>query len=347
MTDAATRAEPATTAPPAPARRRRGRLVVALLTGALILLGLTMVALRVIPALQRFSIAPYVSAFIPYGILAWAAALLTSLLLPARAARVLAVGCLAGLALQASWVAPLFVPDERPSGGKPVTIASWNIRDLAVDPDVLTERTKDADIVVLLEFDRGTEAILGQGTAKALEQRGWLERYPHSVAGIPGPGASTVIYSRYPLQELESLKSIHRQFVLRVSPPDGTPFVLVAAHPLNPRAGTATWEREGHLLADAVARHTGGPMVVIGDLNGTTDQLTVRTLLDKAPLREAADEAGAGWVRTWPNRTHLGIPPLIALDHAFVGGSAYADSVATLSATGSDHRGLSVRVRIG
>ncbi|MEI2777267.1 MAG: endonuclease/exonuclease/phosphatase family protein [Tetrasphaera sp.] len=345
MTAAEVSTEPRQETPPA-VRRRRSERVVGLLTGAFVGIGVLMVALRAIPELQRHWFGPYVSAFIPYGILAWGAAFLLSLLLPARATRVLVVGCAAGLLLQASWVAPLFVADERPPGGTAVTIASWNIRDLAVDPDVLTRRTSAADIVILLEFDRGTEAILGQGTARALQERGWQERYPHTVAGIPGPGASTVIYSRFPLEEVESLPSIHRQFVVRVSPPSGPPFVLVAAHPLNPRAGSATWEREGTLLADAVARHSGGPLVVMGDLNGTTDQLTIRRLLAAAPLRDAADEAGAGWLRTWPNHTVLDLPPLIALDHAFVGGSAYADAVETLAAAGSDHRGLLLRLRV-
>ncbi len=309
-----------------------------LLVGLLTLAGAALLALRLLPRLQLHSVGPMVSAFAPYGLFSWTLVALLLLRLKGRRLLVPALLALAAAAVHASWLVPFYVADETPSGGRAVTIASVNLLGGAADPDAVTRATADADVVVLMEFDPKTD--------RALVERGWYERFPHHIGGPAWGTAGTAVLSRFPIRQVDSRPSGVQIYVTEISPPDGPSFHLVAAHPLNPAGGAVLWRAYGDLVIEAVRHHPDGPLVVIGDFNATPDQFTIRQLVDRAGVRNAADESGAGWLRTWPDRFYGPLPPLFSLDQAFVRGPVYADDIATFDTRGSDHRGVIARLRV-
>ena len=70
-------------------------------------------------------------------------------------------------------------------------------------------------------------------------------------------------------------------------------------------------------------------MVLLGDLNGTTDDRAFAGLT--AQLRSAQDAAGDGFGFSWPAKF-----PVVRIDHILVRGVQPASSW-VLPATGSDH----------
>jgi endonuclease/exonuclease/phosphatase (EEP) superfamily protein YafD len=97
-----------------------------------------------------------------------------------------------------------------------------------------------------------------------------------------------------------------------------------------------------HTLLDRLS--SDGPVAVAGDFNATTDHAQFRALLDPG-YRDAADEAGAGYLPTYPNDRWYG--PVIGIDHVLIRGGLSATSAATLDLPGSDHRALLVGLFVG
>ena len=99
-------------------------------------------------------------------------------------------------------------------------------------------------------------------------------------------------------------------------------------------------------MTDEAATYAGARLVVIGDLNSTPDHVTIRRMRDEAGLRDAADEAGAGWLRTYP-ADRACVPALLGLDQTLLRGEVYAESVETVRVPGSDHLGIRAVLRVG
>jgi endonuclease/exonuclease/phosphatase (EEP) superfamily protein YafD len=83
-------------------------------------------------------------------------------------------------------------------------------------------------------------------------------------------------------------------------------------------------------------------VLVAGDFNATVDHAQFRDLLSDG-YRDAAEQAGAGYLPTYPTDRWWG--PIIGIDHVLTRG-AVADSAATYSLPRSDHRALLVRAVI-
>jgi len=77
-----------------------------------------------------------------------------------------------------------------------------------------------------------------------------------------------------------------------------------------------------------------------GDFNATVDHAQFRHLLSGG-YRDAAEQAGAGFVPTYP--TDYPFPPLLTLDHV-VTHDVVAHAVFSVRLPGSDHRGLQVEL---
>jgi endonuclease/exonuclease/phosphatase (EEP) superfamily protein YafD len=77
-------------------------------------------------------------------------------------------------------------------------------------------------------------------------------------------------------------------------------------------------------------------VIVAGDFNATMDMRPLRRLLD-AGYRDAAEQAGAGLARTYPNRA--GRPAILGIDHILLHDCA-ATTAHTVGLGGSDHRAL-------
>ncbi|MET7690988.1 endonuclease/exonuclease/phosphatase family protein [Streptomyces sp. NPDC005483] len=99
-----------------------------------------------------------------------------------------------------------------------------------------------------------------------------------------------------------------------------------------PRMGfwTSMRDRNADALARAVAAEPNGRVVLLGDLNGTTDDRGFAGLTSR--LRSVQDEAGDGFGFTWPAKF-----PVARIDQILVRGVEPVGSW-VLPATGSDHR---------
>ncbi|MFD9858021.1 endonuclease/exonuclease/phosphatase family protein [Streptomyces alboflavus] len=293
---------------------RRGRLVAAaagLL--ALVMLGHTWVPHRFgNPGSLLETFLPWLGVAVP-------------LLLVLAAVRRSATAALAVLLPAVVWCS-LFggmVMDKRSDGGD-LTVVSHNVHDRNPDPDGTARAlvASGADLVALEELSPGTAPEYG----RVLDGR-----YPHHVVqGTVG------LWSKYPLRGVEPIPIMPWTRALRatVETPKG-PLALYTAHlasvRVHPGAGfaTATRDEAAEKLAAAVRAERLPRVVVVGDLNGTTDDTALRPLTGQ--LRSAQQEAGDGFGFTWPASF-----PVARIDQILVKGVTPASSW-TLPRTGSDH----------
>lgn len=114
------------------------------------------------------------------------------------------------------------------------------------------------------------------------------------------------------------------------------PLTVYVAHPgsvrVNPRAGFWTGSRNIGVdaLGKAVAADRSERMVLLGDLNGATDDRAFAPLTDQ--MRSVQDVAGDGFGFTWPATF-----PVVRIDQILVRGVRPVSSW-VLPANGSDHR---------
>ena len=326
--------------PPLPRRRRVGRALVVAIAWLLAAAGTVLVLLGAFPELQLLHPAPAMAAaFIPYGVLAWL--VVTAVLLTSRrtAVKALALLTVAALALQVGWTRPYW-PHAPAVESADLTVMTLNTYYGWSDADQLVaeaERVRP-DVVVLTEIT--------DGTWDALQERGWTELLPHHV-GEPGPGwnaSATMVFSRHPLAELPVSPTSDEHFVLRMTTPDG-PVTVIAVHAANPMDGFESWESDLATIRDEAAAHLDGPLVVLGDFNATREHLPLRELLDVG-LSDAAEQAGTGWLPTYPSKRFyqpfpdLTYPSVIGLDHVLVGPGLTGVAAHTFGLDLTDHRGL-------
>jgi vancomycin resistance protein VanJ len=113
------------------------------------------------------------------------------------------------------------------------------------------------------------------------------------------------------------------------------PLAVYVAHlgsvRVTPRTGfgTADRDRGAQALGKAVAAEQNERVVLLGDLNGTTDDRALDGLTSQ--LRSVQDVAGEGFGFSWPARF-----PVVRIDQILVRG-VEPQSARVLPATGSDH----------
>ena len=295
--------------------------------------GLAMTFLRIVP--PRDDETALLAAFIPYGIIGYALALLcfgVALLLARRRTALMLVSVIVAalLALHLSWIAPLFVPDRRPATTKPFTVFSLNMHRGQADPGQVAQQASTADVVILVE---ATESAL-----RALKPFEWDVRFPYSVGDAPGSISDTVIYSRFLLTDTTSLpETSFQQHVTTASAPGIPDLRIIAAHPCNPYCGRGLWASEHAVLQSSVEQNVDQPLMVVGDLNAVDDHGPMRALR-RAGMRSATDVVGAGWLPTYPANRRL--PPLLPIDHVLLNDQLTATSISTVHIDGTDHLGL-------
>ncbi len=310
------------------------RAVVALvLPAALILpLGLIATALRIFPPTDGAT--ALAASFIPYGTLVYALCLLgfgLALVLARRrwALGVLTVACAALLVLQLSWLAPLFVPDNRPATTRTFTLLSLNIRGELGSADDIVAQSENADIVVLLET---TPKAVGSLRAAGME-----ERFPYT-AGLQSRGSASAIYSRFPLTGVQPLpQTSFQMWQATAQVPQVGAVGIITAHPCNPFCGVGYWPSEHALLQRVITQDLSGPLVVAGDFNAVDDHRPMREL-NSLGLKSVTDIVGAGWLPTYPANSP--VPPLIAIDHILVDNQLTGTAITRIRVGGTDHLGL-------
>jgi vancomycin resistance protein VanJ len=229
--------------------------------------------------------------------------------------------------------------DKSHAGGD-LTVVSHNVG--ADNPDPAgTARDLAASGADLLALEEITE-----------QDRGTYERelartYPyHAVMGTVG------LWSRLPLSDTRAVdtemdagplgaakpadvKMAYNRALRTTVTTDRGPLAVYVAHlgsvRLTPRTGfwTESRDRNARALAEALAAERNERVVLLGDLNGTTDDRALADLTSR--LRSVQAEAGDGFGFTWPARF-----PVARIDQILVRGME-ADSSWVLPATGSDH----------
>ncbi|EKF25453.1 endonuclease/Exonuclease/phosphatase family protein [Mycolicibacterium hassiacum DSM 44199] len=232
-------------------------------------------------------------------------------------------------------------PDPAPANSVPVRVLSLNLGMGQADPQSVRSAAESADVLVLQE--------LTPQAAHGLAQAGIEEVFAHRVIE-PRPGAAGIgVYSRYPIVDHTIVPGYSMPMLRARLEIDGVPLraTVLAVHIAAPLVSplqyfTADIDRFPQTLRD-VARDAGpGPVIVAGDFNATRDMLPFRRLLDTG-YHDAAEQAGAGLVRTFPSGRRY--PPLLGIDHVLVR-NCVATSAATVPVAGSDHRGLLATVQV-
>lgn len=230
---------------------------------------------------------------------------------------------------------------DRAEPGADLTVAVHNVAAGNSDPAGTARAlaASGADVLALVEVTEEARGTYEQGLADA---------YPHhTVVGTVG------LWSRLPLSDTEPLdiewdagplaaaiaadtRLPYSRALRATVATDRGPLAVYVAHlgsaRVNPRSGfaTDTRDRGARALAEAVAAERNERVVLLGDLNGTTDDRAFAGLT--ARMRSAHDVAGEGFGFTWPARF-----PVVRIDQILVRGVT-AESARVLPATGSDHR---------
>lgn len=282
---------------------------------------------------------PLAAAFIPYGVLAWLLA--TGLLVTTgrRSLRLLALVTTACLAVQLSWTTTYWPHAPASSGPASLTVMTLNTYYGWADSADLADAVAEyrPDVVILQEVTVQTEGLLDSTT--------WKESFPHQVGqtGEDWWADNTMVFSRFPLTSLDAVWTSESQHLLQMDLPSG-PVTLIAAHPTNPSADAARWASElAEIRAEAEAR-IGEPLLIAGDLNAVAEHAPMRDLMATG-LKDAADQAGAGWLPTFPSDQVY--PPLISIDHVLVSPSIGVTSATAFPIARTDHHGLVVGLVVG
>ncbi|RPF31081.1 endonuclease/exonuclease/phosphatase family protein [Streptomyces sp. TLI_185] len=229
---------------------------------------------------------------------------------------------------------------DKSHAGSYLTVASHNVG--ADNPDPAgTARdlvASGADVLALEEITPQAQGAYEKGLAKA---------YPyHTVLGTVG------LWSKLPISETRpvdigmdygplaatkpaAVKLTYNRGLRTTVTTHHGPLAVYVAHlgsaRVNPRAGFATdsRDRNAQALGKAVAAEKSKRVVLLGDLNGTTDDRAFAGLTSH--LRSAQEVAGDGFGFSWPAKF-----PVARIDQILVHG-VQPQSSWVLPATGSDH----------
>ncbi|GHJ37803.1 endonuclease/exonuclease/phosphatase family protein [Streptomyces sp. TS71-3] len=228
---------------------------------------------------------------------------------------------------------------DRSHPGGDLTVAEQNVGTDNPDPAGTARdlAASGADVLALVELTEQARGTYEKGLAKA---------YPyHAVRGTVG------LWSRLPLSDTRSIDVVdygplgdtkpagekmpsNRALRTTVATDHG-PLAVYVAHlgsvRANPRAGFWTASRNigAQALGRAVAADAGERAVLLGDLNGTTEDRAFDGLTSQ--MRSAQEAAGDGFGFTWPAAF-----PVVRIDQILVRG-VQPDSSRVLPANGSDH----------
>ncbi|MZD10648.1 hypothetical protein GTW43_37060 [Streptomyces sp. SID5785] len=313
---------------PGPWRRGRIPAALALLLGLLLMLHAHLT--------DRFGLGSLVETFLP-----WCGALVPLLLLCGLWRRS-AAALVALLVPTVVWVSMFgSVFSDRSSGaGGDLTVAEHNVAEANPDP-AGTARSlagSGADVLALVEV---TDQALGT------YEKELAGTYPyHAALGTVG------LWSKLPLSGVRTVdirtdagplgatktaaEKLPGNRALRATvATDRGPLAVYVAHlgsvRVMPRGGfwTESRDRNATALGEALAAERSARVVLLGDLNGTTDDRAFDSLTDG--LRSAQDESGSGFGFTWPASF-----PMVRIDQILLRG-VHAEKSWVLPGTGSDH----------
>ncbi|MEU8795645.1 endonuclease/exonuclease/phosphatase family protein [Streptomyces sp. NPDC048643] len=236
--------------------------------------------------------------------------------------------------------------DKSHSGGD-LTVAEHNVGAGNPDPAGTAHDLADsgADVLALVEL---TEKARGTYEKELGRAYGY-----HTVQGTVG------LWSKLPLSDSRQVDIKTDYGPLAATKPadvtlayaralrttvatDRGPLAVYVAHlgsaRVNPRVGfwTDTRDRNAQALGEAVAADRNERVVLLGDLNGTTDDRAFDSISSR--MRSAQDVAGDGFGFSWPAEF-----PMVRIDQILVRGVT-PESSWVLPATHSDHLPVAARI---
>lgn len=251
---------------------------------------------------------------------------------------------LAGAAVNATSLAPLFRPGprpgpaaaERPPAVPPLRVITANL--LYHNPDPATTiawlRATPADVVFLCEVTPVWSDRL----------RALADLYPHQDHHPQADPFGCAVLSRVPWTHLEI-----KEFISFPSPSPAVRFnwhgreiLLLGMHPPPPIGARLSGLRDAALAqaANFLAHHPVPTRLLVGDLNTTPWSRSFRVLTARAGLTDTA--RGHGWQPTWNVRSPFFQIPI---DHVLVSPDLIATDRRIGPDLGSDHRAVVVTLQ--
>lgn len=312
------------------------RTVIILIAWLATVFAVVALAARYVPVINHVVL--IVAALSPY--LAIGASLFAATILLAASPRLAAIALLPALVAMAIQL-PLFIASGKPpADAVAVRVVTANVREGLAEPGPLAALARDrADIFVLQELSPELASNLG----------GLDADFPYRAIDAQPFASGIGIWSRYPI-ERPGRSPGYQLGVITVLvhvPEVSAPVPVVVAHLAGPAPQPIdNWKEDitafGDTLAGLVTAAGPGAAIVAGDLNASSDMQPFRKLLDSG-FRNAAEQAGAGLVRTFP--AHRSWPALIGIDHILTLNSTATD-VQTVAVPGSDHLGVAATIQV-
>ena len=315
--------------PDAAAPRSRAWLVVRRLLAvlaALVCIGVAVPTVAV--ALRREpGILAILTALMPYVAVVSLVGLLLALL--SRNRVVIAVAAVLAL-VTIAWQLPLFVADPGGTGSPVLRVMSSNLKYGEGDAQTVVDLVRSQHIDVLAVQELTPDSV------QRLHDAGLDDLLPYSTSLPETSFAGIGLWSRTPLADLRAIDGLAAHAVAGVvTDSAGTSVTVVAVHPLAPGVDDHGGRDQDYGVLRAALAAIPGSVVVGGDFNATRDQAPFRSL-ESDGFRDAAEQAGAGFQPTFPNRRRG--RPIVAIDHVIVRDlPVRAVSWQTFDVPGSDH----------
>lgn len=232
---------------------------------------------------------------------------------------------------------PYYVAAKRNPESVSLRVMTLNTRFGRADPhQIVAVAGKRADVVMLQELTpEGVQALSAAGIDGEFPYHALDPR-----AGTPGVG----VYSRFPTTTAEKIGGIKASlFGLRIRVAGARHDVsVVSTHLTAPWPEPIDdWHRElatfPGTLTKLSAEAGAGAVIIGGDFNSTIDMRPFRRALHDGGFGDAAEQAGAGRIPTYPSNRRF--PVLIGIDHVLTR-NATATRVESLEIARTDHRAL-------
>jgi endonuclease/exonuclease/phosphatase (EEP) superfamily protein YafD len=249
------------------------------------------------------------------------------------------------LAMTAAVAAP-YVPvaaagalGQHAGGPRTLRVVTLNLRLGLADAASVVALLRDqrADVLAVQELTPQALQRLQQAGIDALLPQHYLDPAPHA--------SGVAIFSRLPLAEPRYRMGFSLHVISAVlALPGGGSLTFLSSHLVAPWPQSAgAWQTENARLGTLLGQ-LGGCAIDAGDFNGTTDHAALRSLMRSGRVHDAATQAGALTLRTFPADSHL--PPLAAIDHVLVRGLS-ARAAHSVHIRGSDHRAVVTLLSVG
>ena len=214
-----------------------------------------------------------------------------------------------------------------------LTVMTSNLRLGQAAPDAVVSLAAQHGVDVLAVQELTDAAVVG------LDRAGLDRLLPYRVVFPGAAGAGVGLWSREPLTEAAVIPGFGFNPLRAHVSVGGRVYTVVSFHSKAPlyNGGTGPWESDLRRLSQLMAQ-LPTPLVVAGDFNATSDHRQFRDLLNSKGFRDAADDAGAGLMPTFPADQSVG--PIARIDHVVLSGDLVGVAAESAVVAGSDHRAV-------